>query len=29
MAGIFMDKENLSAFPVGGRNDAFAKYFTG
>ena len=24
-----MDKENLSAFPVGGKNDAFAKYFTG
>ena len=24
-----MDKENLSAFPVGGKNDAFAKYFIG
>ena len=24
-----MDKENLSVFPVGGKNDAFAKYFTG
>ena len=24
-----MDKENLSAFSVGGKNDAFAKYFIG
>lgn len=24
-----MDKQNLSAFPVGGKNDAFAKFFTG
>ena len=24
-----MDKENLSVFPVGGKNDAFAKYFIG
>ena len=24
-----MEKENLSAFPVGGKNDAFAKYFIG
>ncbi|MDE6677185.1 MAG: cupin domain-containing protein [Clostridia bacterium] len=24
-----MDKENLSASPVGGKNDAFAKYFIG
>ena len=24
-----MDKENLSVFPVGNKNDAFAKYFIG
>ena len=24
-----MDKENLSVFPVGGKNDAYAQYFVG
>ena len=29
MRGEIMDKEKLSPFPVGGKNDAYAKYFIG